>query len=219
MRSNYSCLRDCLHGFVRLCKSGCVISSSFVMLRFCVIQVNTNNKEPEEVCLPEEEEEEVCNSESGPETPSEETPKQSQVVEDDAALHKQHDYILGALLEEHQQKPLDLLTTVIDFLFRETDLLRQDGVEGMVSEIVTASKKRRIEYDGGEDGAPELKVPKIEEKNESNQPKKVEEEEEEVAAAAEEPEPMKLSSNTDSVLENAAPNTTSMSDLKSKPTQ
>lgn len=185
------------------------------MLRFCIIQVNTNNKEPEEACLPEEEEEEVCNSESGPETPSEETPKQSQVVEEDAALNKQHDYILGALLEEHQQKPLDLLTTVIDFLFRETDLLRQDGVEGIVSEIVTASKKRRIEYDGGEDGAPELKVPKIEEKNESNQPKKVEEE----VVAAEEPEPMKLSSNTNLVLENEAPNTTSISDLKSKPTQ
>lgn len=197
-----------------LCKGGCVISSSFVMLRLCIIQVNNNNnKEPEEECLPEEEEEEeVCNSESGPETPSEETPKQSQVVveEDDVALNKQHDYILGALLEEHQQKPLDLLTTVIDFLFRETDLLRQEGVEGMVSEIVTASKRRRIEYDG-EDGAPELKVPKIEEKNEYNQPK-----EEEVAAA--EPEPMKVPSNTDSVRENTAPHTTSMSVLKSKPT-
>lgn len=179
------------------------------MLRLCIIQVNhinNNNKEPEEACLPEEEDEEVCNSESGPETPSEETPKESRggVVEEDAASNKQHDYILGALLEEHQQKPLDLLTTVIDFLFRETDLLRQEGVEGMVSEIVTASKKRRIaEYGDGEDGAPELKVPKIEEKNESNQPKK-----EEVAAA--EPEPMKLPSNTGSVLENAAPHIPSM---------
>lgn len=167
-----------------------------------IIQVRNNNEELEEACVPKEEEEEVCNLESGLETPSEETPKQSQVVEEDTVSNKQHDYILGGLLEEHQRKPLDLLATVIDFLFRETDLLRQDGVEGMVSEIVKASKRRRIEYDG-EDSAPELKVPKIQEKNESNQPNV-----EDMEAAK--PEPMKSPLNTNSMPENVVTQTTSM---------
>ena len=74
---------------------------------------------------------------------------------------QQHDEVLTALLRKHKLQPLDLLTTVIDFLFRETDLSRQDGVETRVTELVSAAKRRRSDYEG-EDTAPE-KVAKIEE--------------------------------------------------------
>ena len=59
----------------------------------------------------------------------------------------QHDAVLNTLLEEHDQQPLELLTTVIDYLFRETDLSQQDGVEVKVSEIVGAARKRRRKAD------------------------------------------------------------------------
>lgn len=74
---------------------------------------------------------------------------------------RQHDEVLTALLKEHKLQPLDLLTTVIEFLFRETDLSLQDGVETRVTDLVSAAKRRRSDYEG-EDTAPE-KVAKIEE--------------------------------------------------------
>lgn len=73
----------------------------------------------------------------------------------------QHDPVLSTLLEEHKRQPLELLTTVIDFLFRKTDLSLEDRVESRVTEIVTAAKRRRTAYEG-EDVAPE-KVVKVEE--------------------------------------------------------
>lgn len=73
-----------------------------------------------------------------------------------------HDHILTTLLKEHSQQPLDLLTTVIDFLFRETNLSRQEGVESKVSEIVSTLKRRRTESDSV-DAVPE-KVAKVQEK-------------------------------------------------------
>ncbi|KAG0568399.1 hypothetical protein KC19_6G016900 [Ceratodon purpureus] len=73
----------------------------------------------------------------------------------------QHDPVLSSLLEDHKQQPLELLTTVIDFLFRESDLSRESRVEHRVTEIVTAAKRRRSAYDG-EDVAPE-KIAKVEE--------------------------------------------------------
>lgn len=91
-------------------------------------------------------------------TPSQESPP---APSSDTNLF-QHDPVLSTLLEEHKRLPLELLTTVIDFLFRETDLSREDRVESRVTEIVTAAKRRRTAYDG-EDVAPE-KVAKLEEK-------------------------------------------------------
>ena len=47
----------------------------------------------------------------------------------DYRVEKQHDAVLNSLLEVHNQQPLELLTTVVDYLFRETDLSQQEGVE------------------------------------------------------------------------------------------
>jgi hypothetical protein len=76
------------------------------------------------------------------------------------AADKQHDAVLSTLLVEHNQQPLQLLTTVIDYLFRETDLVQDERVESRVSEIVGAAKKRRREADA-KDAAAE-KMAKIE---------------------------------------------------------
>lgn len=98
--------------------------------------------------------------------PPVEEPRTPSTVAPPSAPHSdtkfyQHDPVLSALLEEHKRQPLELLTTVIDFLFRETDLSRESRVEYRVTEIVTAAKRRRSAYDG-EDVAPE-KIPKVEE--------------------------------------------------------
>lgn len=76
---------------------------------------------------------------------------------DNIELH-QHDPVLSAMLEEHKRHPLQLLTTVIDFLFRKTDLSRESRVESMVTEIVTAAIKRCAHE--GEGVSPE-KVAKV----------------------------------------------------------
>jgi len=85
----------------------------------------------------------------------------------------QHDPVLRALLEEHKRQPLELLTTIIDFLFRETDLSRESSVEYRVTEIVTEAKRRRSACDG-EDVTPEM-LAKVEEtkssKKEAKSPK------------------------------------------------
>jgi hypothetical protein len=74
---------------------------------------------------------------------------------------KEHDSVLTSLLEVHNKQPLELLTTVIDYLFRETDLSKQEGVESRVSEIVGAAKKRKSEADA--EGAASEKIAKKEE--------------------------------------------------------
>ncbi len=58
----------------------------------------------------------------------------------------QHDDVLGALLTAHGQKPMDLLKTVVDFLFRVTDLSRQEEIESRVTDIVSAAKRRLVEH-------------------------------------------------------------------------
>lgn len=73
-----------------------------------------------------------------------------------------HDHTLTTLLKEHSQQPLDLLTTVIDFLFRESNLSQQEGWESKVSEILSTLKRRRTEPDSV-DVVPE-KVAKVQEK-------------------------------------------------------
>lgn len=93
------------------------------------------------------------------ETPSPVAPAPAPAPQADTKFY-QHDPVLSALLEEHKRQPLELLTTVIDFLFRETDLSRESRVEHRVTEIVTAAKRRRSAYDG-EDVAPE-KIAKVE---------------------------------------------------------
>ncbi len=75
-------------------------------------------------------------------------------------VDKQHDAVLNTLLVEHNKQPLELLTTVIDYLFRETDLSQQDGVESMVSEIVGAARKKRRESDA--ESAAAEKMAKVE---------------------------------------------------------
>lgn len=94
-----------------------------------------------------------------PRTPSPVAPAPAPAPQADTKFY-QHDPVLSALLEEHKRQPLELLTTVIDFLFRETDLSRESRVEHRVTEIVTAAKRRRSAYDG-EDVAPE-KIAKVE---------------------------------------------------------
>ncbi|KAG0605527.1 hypothetical protein M758_9G066200 [Ceratodon purpureus] len=77
-------------------------------------------------------------------------------------VSKQHDAVLSALLVEHEQRPMEMLTTVIDYLFRETDLVKEDGVEVRVSEIVGAARKRRREADEEAVAAEKEKMAKIE---------------------------------------------------------
>jgi hypothetical protein len=43
---------------------------------------------------------------------------------------------------------------VLDFLFRVTDLSREDEIESTVTDIVSAAKRRRVDLNGDEDGAP-----------------------------------------------------------------
>lgn len=82
-------------------------------------------------------------------------------TEEKEAPSKEHDSVLTSLLEVHNKQPLELLTTVIDYLFRETDLSKQEGVESRVSEIVGAAKKRKSEADA--EGAASEKIAKKEE--------------------------------------------------------
>lgn len=83
-----------------------------------------------------------------------------EAASDDYKVDNQHDAVLNTLLEVHNQQPLELLTTVIDYLFRETDLSQQEGVESRVSEIVGAAKKRKSEADA--EGAAAEKIAKKE---------------------------------------------------------
>lgn len=83
-----------------------------------------------------------------------EAAKESARAEPDSVPESQHDEVLRALLKAHGQQPLDLLRTVLDFLFRVTDLSREDEIESRVTDIVSAAKRRRVDLNGDEDGAP-----------------------------------------------------------------
>ncbi|CAK9229313.1 unnamed protein product [Sphagnum jensenii] len=83
-----------------------------------------------------------------------EAAKESARAEPDSVPESQHDEVLRALLKAHGQQPLDLLRTVLDFLFRVTDLSREDEIESTVTDIVSAAKRRRVDLNGDEDGAP-----------------------------------------------------------------
>lgn len=98
---------------------------------------------------------------AGTDTP----PTEEKKAEEEAPPSKEHDGVLTTLLEVHNKQPLELLTTVIDYLFRETDLSKQEGVESRVSEIVGAAKKRKSEADA--EGAASEKIAKKEEVSET----------------------------------------------------
>lgn len=61
------------------------------------------------------------------------------------------DEVLRYLLQEHQQQPLDLLSTVIEYLFRKTGIAMQEGVDARVSEMLFAAKRMRVDGDDIED--------------------------------------------------------------------
>ncbi|KAH8967037.1 hypothetical protein BDL97_03G057100 [Sphagnum fallax] len=54
-----------------------------------------------------------------------------------------HDEILCYLLQGHHQQPLELLTTVIHFLLRETDMSEYEGLTGKVVDIIISATKRK----------------------------------------------------------------------------
>ncbi|CAM6043927.1 unnamed protein product [Sphagnum compactum] len=54
-----------------------------------------------------------------------------------------HEEMLSYLLRQHKQQPLELLATVMEFLFRVTDLCAQEGMECRVSEMISAAAAKR----------------------------------------------------------------------------
>lgn len=103
----------------------------------------------------------------------------SSIPSDATCSERPHDEVLGYLLREHQLQPLDLLSTVIEFLFRETDIAEQEGVELRVSEMISAAKRRRIDDEDDEDVFGVLrKIAKIEEiVDQSEEPEPLDDEE------------------------------------------
>jgi hypothetical protein len=91
-------------------------------------------------------------------------PYSSSRPSDATSCERPYDEVLGYLLREHQQQPLDLLSTVIEFLFRETGIASQEGVDVRVSEMLSAAKRRRVDIDDIEDvyGGPD-KIAKLDE--------------------------------------------------------
>jgi hypothetical protein len=91
-------------------------------------------------------------------------PYSSSRPSDATICERPYDEVLGFLLREHQQQPLDLLSTVIEFLFRETGIAAQEGVDVRVSEMLSAAKRRRVDTDDSEDvfGGPD-KIAKLDE--------------------------------------------------------
>ncbi|KAG0630100.1 hypothetical protein M758_1G154000 [Ceratodon purpureus] len=91
-------------------------------------------------------------------------PYSSSRPSDATSSERPYDEVLGFLLREHQQQPLDLLSTVIEFLFRETGIAAQEGVDVRVSEMLSAAKRRRVDTDDIEDvfGGPD-KIAKLDE--------------------------------------------------------
>lgn len=91
-------------------------------------------------------------------------PYSSSRPSDATSGERPYDEVLGYLLREHQQQPLDLLSTVIEFLFRETGIATQEGVDVRVSEMLSAAKRRRVDTDDIEDvfGGPD-KIAKLDE--------------------------------------------------------
>lgn len=91
-------------------------------------------------------------------------PYSSSRPSDATSSERPYDEVLGFLLREHQQQPLGLLSTVIEFLFRETGIAAQEGVDVRVSEMLSAAKRRRVDTDDIEDvfGGPD-KIAKLDE--------------------------------------------------------
>lgn len=55
------------------------------------------------------------------------------------------DDVLGSLLRELNNQPIELVRTLFDFLRRKTDLLVDSGAEARVAEIVASAKRQRVE--------------------------------------------------------------------------
>eukprot|EP00270_Netrium_digitus_P014032 TRINITY_DN4727_c1_g1_i1.p1 TRINITY_DN4727_c1_g1~~TRINITY_DN4727_c1_g1_i1.p1 ORF type:complete len:355 (+),score=100.61 TRINITY_DN4727_c1_g1_i1:200-1264(+) len=55
-----------------------------------------------------------------------------------------YDRALNSLFRQHDEKPLELLTTVVEFLRRKSDFFADDAVETKVAKIIHAAKRRKI---------------------------------------------------------------------------
>ncbi|KAH8972161.1 hypothetical protein BDL97_02G181000 [Sphagnum fallax] len=63
--------------------------------------------------------------------------------------------MLSYLLRQHKQQPLELLATVMEFLFRVTDLCVQEGMECRVSEMISAAAAKRRRSSSEDEGEEE----------------------------------------------------------------
>jgi len=66
-----------------------------------------------------------------------------------------HEEMLSYLLRQHKQQPLELLATVMEFLFRVTDLCVQEGMECRVSEMISAAAAKRRRSSSEDEGEEE----------------------------------------------------------------
>ncbi|CAM6008581.1 unnamed protein product [Sphagnum balticum] len=78
--------------------------------------------------------------------------EEAQAPEIIRAAARPHEEMLSYLLRQHKQQPLELLATVMEFLFRVTDLCAQEGMECRVSEMISAAAAKR-RRSSGEDEA------------------------------------------------------------------
>jgi hypothetical protein len=74
---------------------------------------------------------------------------------DTSSSERPHEEMLSYLLRQHKQQPLELLATVMEFLFRVTDLCAQEGMECRVSEMISAAAAKRRRSSGEDEGEEE----------------------------------------------------------------
>ncbi len=74
---------------------------------------------------------------------------------DTSSSARPHEEMLSYLLRQHKQQPLELLATVMEFLFRVTDLCAQEGMECRVSEMISAAAAKRRRCSGEDEGEEE----------------------------------------------------------------
>lgn len=74
---------------------------------------------------------------------------------DTSSSERPHEEMLSYLLRQHMQQPLELLATVMEFLFRVTDLCAQEGMECRVSEMISAAAAKRRRSSGEDEGEEE----------------------------------------------------------------
>jgi len=72
-----------------------------------------------------------------------------------SSSERPHEEMLSYLLRQHKQQPLELLATVMEFLFRVTDLCVQEGMECRVSEMISAAAAKRRRSSSEDEGEEE----------------------------------------------------------------